>query len=106
MTFNDSDRIIVVDIDGTVCTVEEDYSKCQLMPGCIEALNRLKQMGYKIYLYTGRHINQFDPTMQWLGRNGVPYDHIIFGKPPAKYYVDDSAIRFDSWEQVLQEVQR
>lgn len=91
------DSVIAVDIDGTICTINADYSKCKLLPGCIEALQKFRSSGYKVYLYTGRHINNYEVTVNWLIENGVPYDHLIFGKPPAKYYIDDNAIRFTSW---------
>ena len=54
------DKVIVVDLDGTVCTIEEDYSRCQPMPGSIDALRTIRQKGYKVYIYTGRHINHFE----------------------------------------------
>ena len=98
------DHVIVVDLDGTVCTVNEDYSRCELIPGTLEGLKRLKEKGFRIYIYTGRHINQCELTIAWLVTHKVPYDHIIFGKPPAQYYIDDRAIRFQSWEQVLMEL--
>ena len=99
-----SDKIIVVDIDGTICTENEDYSKCEIMPGCLTALQFIRDNGYKIYLHTGRHINHFDVTRKWLMENKVFYDHIVFGKPPAKYYIDDRAIFFTSWDKVIKKI--
>ena len=98
------DKVIVVDLDGTVCTIEEDYSRCQPMPGSIDALRTIRQKGYKVYIYTGRHINHFELTTRWLERNGVEYDHIVFGKPPAKYYVDDKGIQFTTWSKTLEKL--
>ena len=98
------DKVIAIDIDGTVCTVEIDYRDCKLMPGCIEAFAKIRQKGYKIYLHTGRHINNFDTTVNWLKENGVEYDLIIFGKPPAKYYIDDRAVRFESWKKTMEKI--
>ena len=60
-------------------------------------LNSLEK-GYKIYLHTGRHINNFDVTINWLKKNKIDYDHIVFGKPVAKYYIDDRGINFTNWE--------
>ena len=96
-----SDKIIAIDIDGTICTIEEDYTKCKLLKGCLEAIKLIRGKGFQIYLHTGRHINNFDLTISWLKENGVEYDHIIFGKPPAKYYIDDRAIEFTSWNKVM-----
>lgn len=99
------DFVITIDIDGTICSVDTDYSKCKLLPGCLEALQRFREKGYKVFLYTGRHINNFEITVNWLAKNGVIYDHLIFGKPPSKYYIDDRAIRFESWEDVLERIE-
>lgn len=98
------DHVIAVDLDGTVCTINEDYSRCELIPGTLEGLKRLKEKGFRIYICTGRHINQYEPTIAWLVAHKVPYDHIIFGKPPAKYYIDDRAIPFTSWDDVLEKI--
>jgi len=95
-----SDNIIAIDIDGTICTIEDDYAKCRLLPGCLEAMDLIRSRGFHIYLYTGRHLDKYELTINWLKENGVIYDHIIFGKPPAKYYIDDKAIEFKSWEKI------
>ena len=104
---SDSDRpVIAVDIDGTICTPHADYSQCELIPGTREALHRLRNEGYAVFLHTGRHIDKYQTTVDWLAEHEVPYDHIVFGKPPARYYVDDRAIRFESWDATLKEVLR
>jgi uncharacterized HAD superfamily protein len=100
----DEDRVVVVDIDGTICTVERDYTKCRLLPGCGAALRALRRRGYVIYLHTGRHINHLRTTVEWLRKHRVPYDHIVFGKPPARYYIDDRAVRFTGWNNVLRQL--
>lgn len=100
-----NDKIIAIDIDGTICSVEEDYSKCILMPGCLEALNHIRDQGYLIFLHTGRHINNFEITVNWLKENNVIYDNIVFGKPPAKYYIDDRAIFFTDWDNIIKNIQ-
>lgn len=96
-----SDNILAIDIDGTICTIDQDYTKCKLMPGCKNAIKIFRKKGYKIYLYTGRHINHAELTFKWLKKNKVFFDHIIFGKPPAKYYIDDRSLTFKSWKNVL-----
>lgn len=100
-----NDKIIAIDIDGTICSVEEDYSKCILMPGCLEALTHIRNQGYLIFLHTGRHINNFEITVSWLKENNVIYDNIVFGKPPAKYYIDDRAIFFTNWDNIIKNIQ-
>ena len=98
------DRVIAVDIDGTICTVNPDYSRCRVLPGARESLQRLRDQGFLIYLHTGRHINQHDVTVKWLADNAIPYDLVVFGKPPARYYIDDRAIEFVDWESTMQRI--
>lgn len=99
-----NEKIIAIDIDGTICSIDEDYSKCNLLPGCLEALDYIRSKGYLIFLHTGRHINNFEVTVNWLTKNGVIYDNIVFGKPPAKYYIDDRSVLFTNWEQIIKEM--
>jgi len=100
----ESDSIIAVDIDGTLCTASGDYSRCEVLPGARESLERLRARGFRIYLHTGRHIDKHDVTVRWLADNHIPYDLIVFGKPPARYYIDDRAIRFRDWESTMAEL--
>jgi hypothetical protein len=39
-------------------------------------------------------------TLNWLARYEVEYDEIHFGKPHADVYIDDNAVRFESWEAI------
>jgi hypothetical protein len=39
-------------------------------------------------------------TLDWLSKYEVPYDEIIFGKPWADVYIDDNAMRFNSWDEI------
>jgi uncharacterized HAD superfamily protein len=99
------DRVIAVDIDGTVATVNADYARCEVMPGARESLLELRERGFLIYLHTGRHINNHDVTVKWLADNAIPYDLIVFGKPPARYYIDDRAIAFVDWESAMSRIE-
>ncbi len=37
-------------------------------------------------------------TIEWLEKNNVPYDELVFGKPYADIYIDDLAHRFEGWD--------
>ena len=39
-------------------------------------------------------------TIKWLNKNNIVYDEIYFGKPWADIYIDDNAIRFESWNDI------
>jgi histidinol phosphatase-like enzyme len=86
---------IIVDIDGTLCTQEEDYSKAQPFTDRIEMLNKLFKKGNKIIIFTSRGyetgINWRLLTERQLANWGVRYNKLIFGKPSADVYIDDRA---------------
>jgi len=67
----------------------------------IKKINSLYAEKHRIILFTARGMNTYDGnvdlieselrslTEKWLTDNRVCYDELIFGKPPADYYVDD-----------------
>ena len=103
---------ICIDLDGVVCRLREDgqtYAELEPVPGAVEKLRALKAAGHYIILSTARHMKtcegnvglvvarQGAVTLDWLKRHGVEYDEIHFGKPHAQVYIDDNALRFESW---------
>lgn len=101
---NDLEKIIVIDMDGTICSIDDDYSKCVLLEGAKEAIDKIRSKDFLIHIHTGRHILNSSLTINWLNENNIIYDHIVFGKPPAKYYIDDKGIEFDNWSSVLKKI--
>jgi trehalose-6-phosphatase len=98
-------RTVCIDLDDTLCTHSGDYAKADPIPGAQEALTKLRKAGWCVVVYTGRHFNQWQVTVDWLACHGFEYDQIVFGKPPARFYIDDRAIRFDgNWDQVCREL--
>ena len=92
---------ISVDIDGTLCYLTDNYAKAVPMPGAVENLKRLREEGWTIILFTARHFNQWQVTVDWLKKHGFEYDQIVFGKPPTRYYIDDRAILFkNNWNEI------
>jgi capsule biosynthesis phosphatase len=104
---------ICIDLDGVVCQLKgpgEKYSELEPVPGAIEKLRELKQAGHYLIINTARHMKTCDGnvgkviarqgavTLAWLARHGIEYDEIHFGKPHADVYIDDNALRFESWK--------
>lgn len=77
----------------------------QPVSGAQKALGILRKAGWIIVLYTARHFNHWRLTVDWLSRHEFEYDQIVFGKPPARFYIDDRAIAFNGdWEQLCQKI--
>jgi len=113
---------IAVDLDGVVFEYDptewkgiEHFGK--LIEGALSALMMLKKMGHTIIIYTTRlnpAVNSKYTKEQLLNlvekeliRQAIPYDSIeTEGKPYAHLYIDDRALRFESWNQVLEEIRR
>ena len=83
----------VVDIDGTICSQEKDYSKAQPFLNRIEKINNLYDNGHYIVYFTARGT---ETGIDWRGITenqfkewNVKYHELIFGKPSADYYIDD-----------------
>ena len=127
-----SGRVLVVDIDGTICEIkshEQEYSEVAPEPHMLERLRKLHSEGWRIILSTSRGMRSSDgnvgqitktvgPTLlHWLAEHDVPFDELCLGKPwPGKagFYIDDRAVRpreflslsFHELEQLVERILR
>ena len=116
-----NDQTIAIDLDGVIIEYVSPWSGVahfgDVIPGAAEAIGELKELGYKIVIYTTRNnalagintgYNALELTalvQNVLEKNGIPYDFIALFKPLARYYIDDRAIRFDKdWPGALETV--
>jgi len=97
-------EIICIDLDNTISTESDDYERCIPKEHAIKALTMLRAENNFIVIYTGRHVNHARFTIEWLRFHKIPYDHIVFGKPPARLYIDDRAYRFKTWGHFLKDI--
>lgn len=103
---------ICVDFDDTISV--RAFGAVFPAEGVIEGLTRLRANGYKIIVHSARAWEKFedraeriDEMRKLLDEWGVPYNEIWVGagKPVAKAYVDDRAIRFDSnWAAIVDSI--
>ena len=106
---------ICIDLDGVICRLkngQEVYADLLPVPGAVEKLRALRRAGHYLIILSARHMKTCDgnvgkviarqgaTTLEWLARHGVEYDEIHFGKPFADIYIDDNALRFESWESI------
>lgn len=100
-------RILIIDIDG-VLAIEQcniPLEERAVVEGAQDAIGRLKQKGYRIILCTSRFRSQKAATIEWLERNNIPFDCIVFEKPRGILYIDDRGYRFRGWERFFNEVE-
>lgn len=111
--------VLAVDLDGTILKWPEGSWQGldvfgEPMEGVIEALKKLQKAGFIIVIHTCRTNSSFHNKPKWildrkvineLNRLGIPFNFIAGeGKPIAHHYIDDMAIRFESWKQVLNDL--
>ena len=104
---------IGIDLDGTICAESkgEDFLQVRLdaipLPGAKEALDKLRNKGYYIVIYTGRNISWHEKTEQWLCKNKIYFDKLICEKLPLNLYIGNEAIHFDgNWKKTMEKVER
>ena len=101
------------DLDGTISENKKDgqsYEDVIPLPGSVDTINRLKESGHYIIIFTARNMvthnnnlgkiisNQAPIVIEWLKKYNIPYDELLFGKPHYDYIIDDKAIQFKSWD--------
>lgn len=110
---------IAIDLDGTICPIkqpDQSYADLEPLPGAVERIRELHAAGHYIIILTARNMatrqgnlgqvmkNIGKLTLDWLDKFGVEYDEIYFGKPNAEIYIDDRALRFESWDRITNEL--
>lgn len=118
-------KSIAVDLDGVLLEIDwqkwwkrgQDYFG-RPIPGAFEALRKLKEMGYKIIIYTCRTSPNVTPGFtakqladrveEKLRDMGFEFDEIWYGegKPAVDIYLDDMAMHFDGdWDKTLKKIE-
>jgi uncharacterized HAD superfamily protein len=97
---------LVIDIDGTICTEEKTFSRslAKPLPGAVESVNKLYNQGHTIRLFTARSWVEYEVTKAWLDSNGFKYHQLLMGKPLGDVWIDDRAIGFTSWNDVMEKL--
>lgn len=108
-------KTVAVDFDRVLFTHEswqghEHYG--DPLPGVREALLELREMGFKIMIWTTR--DQIGIINKACTEHDFPFDYINCNpnqppeinpsKPVADYYIDDRGVHFTSWEKALAEI--
>jgi hypothetical protein len=74
-----------------------------LVAGADEAMQRIALAGHKIIIYSTRNWNpkQRKLMSEYMTTNAIPFDEISTKKPTADVYLDDKAMKFESWDNAL-----
>ncbi len=95
-------RTIALDFDGVLHRYSQGWKDGSIYDdpvyGAVDACRELKRRGYELVVFTARR-NEDIPD--WLVRHGFPPMPVTNTKPPALFYIDDRAIRFERWAQAL-----
>lgn len=109
---------IVIDLDGTICAIKkpgESYQDLPVLNGAAAKIKALRKSGHYVIIHSARNMATCESnlgkvmknvgmiTLEWLKKHEVEYDEIYFGKPNADLYIDDRALRFESWENINEE---
>jgi len=99
-------KTIMVDLDGVICSEEMFFDRPLAEPigGAREALQKLRDAGHTVVIYTARSWGEYRVTKRWLDDHGFAYDGLHMGKPVADVWIDDRALRFGDWAQTLDEL--
>jgi len=110
---------ICIDLDGTICenkTSGETYDDVLPKENAIKTIQEWKSAGHYIIIYSARNMvthnnnlgriiaNQSPVVISWLKKYNIPFDELWFGKPLADFYIDDKAVKFQTWDQVKTEI--
>lgn len=97
-----------VDLDNTLLDQFEDP-----IAGAKEALEKLRDQGFKIAIYTARFFHT--PKKEWqslqsyiealLKKAQIPFDFVSIVKPSCKFYIDDRGIKFTNWDDVIKTIE-
>lgn len=109
------EKTIAVDFDGVVHKYSKGFQGLDNvydppMPGAKEALQELKDLGYRLIIVSSRPV---EPIRKWLASEGMLefFDDVTNTKHPARYYIDDHAVRFEkdsptNWEDTLKFIKK
>ena len=91
--------IIGVDIDGTL-TLEVEGHTLKQYKNRTPNWDMIRKVNYWVFvehheviLFTARHEEDREVTVEWLKKYNVPYRTLILGKPHFDLYIDDISKR-------------
>ena len=92
--------VIMIDLDGTLCTEEvpENRALAKPLPSAVEAVSKFVADGHIVVIWTGRGWPEYQMTRTWLKEHGFKYHELLMGKPIANLIIDDRSRDFSGWD--------
>ena len=100
---------LLIDFDRTLAVEHDKGVIGEPINGAKEALDKLKQQGFDIEIYSVRANDEkgLDEVKEWLDKNNIAYDSIFQGEKPRGTIIDDHAIRFNNnWNEIVKQVEK
>jgi len=72
----------------------------------IQVINKLYSDGNTIIIYSARTWLEYEMTEHWLNQNGILYHQLILGKPIGDFWIDDRALKFTNWLDILKKLKK
>jgi hypothetical protein len=104
-------RTLAIDFDDTIHDRQNPKPGRRMgepLPGAKETIEALRARGWYILIHS---CNRPEVIRDWMQYYQIPYDAIwgaspgdLGQKPAADWYIDDRAICFTTWEDVLEKV--
>lgn len=95
----------LIDFDGVIHRYSKGWHDGTAydppMPGAQGAINVLMQQGREVVVFSTRDADQIH---EWLRKWGFPPLRVTNVKEPAQFILDDRALRFETWELALGDV--
>lgn len=86
---------IAVDLDGTLCQEGFTTERMFAIPNydVIAKVNELYDLGHEITIFTARQHQDMRITKEWLRSHCVKHSHLVLGKVPYDYLLDDRSFQ-------------
>lgn len=93
--------ILAIDFDGVLMNpadVKLGYTMGEPVDGAVEGMQTLHRAGHQLIVHTVRG-DRPHHVQDWLKWFKIPFSEVTRLKPEADIYLDDHAVRFQSWAQ-------
>lgn len=106
----DTAIIIAVDFDGVLHDYKspiKDRVMGKPLPGAKEAMEKLVDRGFHVYIHTSKAINEsgHSAVLDWLEYYDIPFHNVTSMKVNAALYIDDKSIYHTGWPSTLQQIE-